>query len=573
LCICGQWLMMNSVNKTPTTETASAQETVDLRALMRPLRRWKWVVVLIAVIASAGTYFLSSRLPKHYVSSTRVYVEVVDPAAAVESPQLSTTPTAQDMQDLASLFTAQAVTAAVDKKLALPIGSAKAGSVSVTPLEGTNSTPTSFLVVTATADSGSLAARLANTYVAEFLAARRSAQAAEATSYANATRQELGTLLNTPANAAQRQALITQESQLKTLALNPSAGAEQTNPAVVPSSPSSPKPVRNAILAGLVGLLLGVGLAFGLELLDRRLLRISDVEKMYRMPVLTVLPHTRKPVLMRDGYAAIPADFIEPMRSLRVSLELAFGDRRQRTLLVASAVPGEGKSTVVRDLALVYAEAGMSVLIIDADLRQPSIARILGVEPETKSLLWPQPGLAQVLRNEVSLAAAALPILRFGIPTRTPSVNTNGTREPPSVGGPRQGSIELLDYGERVANPVALLASAAMGSTLAAAAGRYDTIIVDSAPLLAVADTVPLLGMVDGVVLVARLGLSTRESADRLWALLERVPAGNLMGVVANGMRGTYLDGGYGSYGYGYGDQVFTAPAGAVTPEVPPAAR
>jgi Mrp family chromosome partitioning ATPase len=566
--------MLNSMNQPSTTASGSTQGTVDLRAFMRPLRRWKWVVVLIVLVAGGGTYFLSSRLPKHYVSSTRVYVEVVDPAAAVESPQLSTAPSAQDMQDVASLFTAQAITAAVDTKLGLPISSATAASVSVTPFEGANSTPTSFLVITATADSGSLAARLANTYVAEFLASRRSAQAAEAAADAKATRQELGTLLNTPSNAAQRQALVTQESQLQTLALNPSAGAEQTNPAVVPSSPNSPKPVRNAILAALVGLLLGVGLAFGLELLDRRLLRVSDVEAMYGMPVLTVLPHTRKPELMRDGHAAIPANFLEPMRSLRISLELGFGNRRQRTILVASAVPGEGKSTVVRDLALVYAEAGMSVLIIDADLRQPSIARILGAEPQAKSRAATQPGLAQVLRNEVSMAAAVLPVVRFEVPARTPSVTTNGkngSRAPVPVGGPRQGSIDLLNYGERVANPVVFLSSPAMGSILTAATGRYDAVIVDSAPLLAVADTVPLLSMVDGVVLVARLGLSTRQSAGRLRALLERVPAANLMGVVTNDMRGAYLDEGYGTYGYGYGDQVFAAPASTDTPMAPTA--
>jgi len=110
-----------------------------------------------------------------------------------------------------------------------------------------------------------------------------------------------------------------------------------------------------------------------------------------------------------------------------------------------------------------------------------------------------------------------------------------------------------------VPNPVGLLSSTQMKSLLTAACGHYDTIIIDSAPLLAVADTVPLLDVVDSVVLVARLRLSTRDSADRLTSLLSRVPSASIAGIVTNDTRGGILNEGYGGYGYGVG-------TGAATP-------
>ena len=419
------------------------------------------------------------------------------------------------------------------QQLHLPLGSA--GSVSVAPLAGGGSTgTTSFLIVTATSGSPTLAARLANTYVSVFLASRRSAQAAQALSDAKRPGGRWTPFPTRPANAAERQTLLTQDVQFRTTAANPSAGARQINPAVPPTAPSSPRPKHDAILGGIVGLLLGIAAAFGLELLDRRLVRVSSVESIYGMPVLAVLPHVRRPTPSRDGHAMIPPAFVEPMRTLRINVGMATGVKPRRTLLVTSGVSGEGKSTVVRDLALVCAEAGEAVLVIDADLRRPSIAKLLGVEAQL--------GLAQVLRREVLPAQAIVAVHRPG----PYPASHNGSNGAGPTGDPRlRGSIDLLSYGEQVANPVGLLASAEMASTLAAAIGRYDTVILDSAPLLAVSDTVPLLEMADAVILVARLGLTTRDSADRLAILIQRVPKANLAGVVTNDMRGNFLDGGW----------------------------
>lgn len=534
---------MSQLDPAPVTQP----EQFEVGAYLRPLWRWKWVVLLVVAVAAAGTFLLESRQPKRYVSSTSVLIQNADPAASVDAAQPVSPPTPQQMVDLATVFTDQAITAGVYKELKMPLGSA--GTVSVAPQVGSGATESSILVVTATSGSPDLAARLANAYVAVFRASQSAAQAAQATADLAATRRALSTLADTSANAAQRQQLVTQEGVLRTLILNPSAGATPIDAALVPAGPSSPKPTRDALFGGIIGLLLGIGLAFALELVDRRLVQVSSVEANYAMPVLAVLPHVRDPTPIRDGRAIVPPAFVESVRSLRINLGIARGESRARSLLVASALPGEGKSTVARDLALVYAEAGAAVLMIDADLRRPSLARLFGVASSV--------GLAQVLRREIPLAEAPIPVYRSHPRGASPNGHGPRARETQSRGG----TVDLLDYGESVPNPVTLLGSEEMTSLLRAVLQRYDVVIVDSAPLLAVADTVPLLEEVDAVLLVARLGLITRDAAQRLSVLLERMPRARIAGVVTNDIRtrGGRRDRKYGYYGYPQRAEVTTS--------------
>jgi non-specific protein-tyrosine kinase len=525
------------------------QDAVLVRAGLRPVWRGRWLIAVAVVIAAAGGYFLSWRHPKEYTASARVYVESADPASAVTSPQTPTLPNAQDMENFATLFTAQAITAVVDKQLGLVAGSATAGSVAVAPLAGPSSTPTSFLVVTATADSPALAANLANAYVTAFLESRRSAQASEATTDISTIKQELASLSKGSASLAARQTLLTETAQLHALALNPNAGATQTDVAIAPTSPSSPKPVHAAILGAILGLFIGLLLALGLEFHTRRMVGGSDVEYLFGLRSLAALPETPYPADPSGRHTVTPADFLEPIRGLRITLSLAAGDSPPRTILIASGLSGEGRSTVVRDLALVYAEAGQSVLVIDADLRRPSMGDLFGIDTRAGIASPDVPGLAQLLRGEAELDSVVLPVL----PLDGKTAGENGHRALGRDDYARGGSVDLLSYSERAENPVALLASSAMQHVFEMAAERYDVVIVDSAPLLAVADSLPLLRFVDTVVLVVRVGLVTRESAARLRLLLESVPGVSLAGVVTNGVPRTHHYGGYEGYGEGYG--------------------
>jgi receptor protein-tyrosine kinase len=495
------------------------------------------VILLIAILAAGGTYALTSHEKKTYESATLVYVEDADPAASVSTSAVAVPPTSTALADIATLFTGQAITEKVYSRLGLPVGSA--GSVVVTP-----SSDSTFITVSASSHSPVLAARLANTYVSVFFASQAAAVTTAALADAAAASATLQTIPNTgAANLAQRAALLAQIADYKADAYNPSSGAQVIDAAAVPALPISPKPTRDTVFAGVIGLLLGIGLAFLLDLADRRLVRVSSVESIYDRSVLAVIPHVANASPRANGSFLTPPAFVEVMRSLRVNVRLAAGDRPLRSLIVTSALPAEGKSTVVRDLAFAYADAGERVLVIDCDLRRPSLARVFGVKPEV--------GLVQVLRREAKPAEATVTVFR----TRQ-AASSGAAGEVMAAGDPRaSGSIDVMAHGERVASPAALLASREMLGLLALTASHYDFVILDTSPILTVTDAVPLLDQVGAVLFVARLGMTTREAAERLAELGRRVPKMHLAGVVVNDMRGSYLDEGHSyssRYGYEY---------------------
>lgn len=527
-----------------------------MRDYVRPVWRRKWLILAIVVLATAGTYALASRRHStaaritQYTSSTQVYIEVADPVEQIGSTGVPNPPDGQQMSDLATLFTAQSITQAVYHHLGKPVGSA--GSVNVGLLDTRSATAygTSIIVVQATSTTARLAALLANTYVTEFLASRDSAEAAAASADAAATRAQIGTLPNISSNASERRALQLQVAQYDEIVRNPNPGAYQVSPAPLPAativtSGSARTPIVDALIALVVSLLLGIGLAFGLALFDRRLLRVSAVESSYGRAVLAVLAHVSKPAL--NARPVVPPEFVESLRSLRVNLRLSPNGSSPRTLVVTSAVPGEGKSTVACNLALVCSESGERVLLIDADLRRPGVADWFGIDTEI--------GLTQMLRGGASFAETVVTVR----PMHHGEARDNGGPRREVRGDPRaHGQLDVLAHGELLDVPAPLLSSRAMAAMLDAAGRRYDLVIIDTAPLLAVADTVPLLGEADAVLVVARLGVTTRDVAERLGEVVGRVPDANWLGVVANDARAAFLDSGYGGLyvggrgGYGY---------------------
>ena len=263
--------------------------------------------------------------------------------------------------------------------------------------------------------------------------------------------------------------------------------------------------------------------------------------------MLAVLPHVDKPSLTQNGSSELSGDFREPFRILRTNVELAAVDTPPRTIVVSSAMPGEGKSTVVRNLALAFHESGKRVAVVDLDLRHPALAGLFGV-PLGR-------GVTDVLRRDVKLEDVMLQI-GSGVPVFDEFVETNGAASNGANGhhtSTAESGVTLLLAGAPPANPPAVLASQRIVEILDELCDRYDIVLIDSAPLLAVSDTVPLLRYADATLIVGRLGVTTRDTAKRLTEFLGRVPDVTLLGVIANDLSrreaGAY---GYG-YGYGYG--------------------
>jgi Mrp family chromosome partitioning ATPase len=238
--------------------------------------------------------------------------------------------------------------------------------------------------------------------------------------------------------------------------------------------------------------------------------------------MLASIPHGDPAPTDRDGRVLISDRHREAFRTLRTNLDLQSLDRPVRTILVASALPTEGKSSVVRNLALAYREAGLRVAVIEADLRQPSLPKMFRVRRD--------PGLTNVLSQQTT-SSEALQTVAAG--------EAEGTLEEraPADGssdGFARAQLVVMTSGPNPANPPAVLGATRAHEVLREVAGDHDIVLVDSPPLLAVSDAIPLLSVVDGTLMVARLGLTKRDAARRVMELIHRVPDARVLGVVAN---------------------------------------
>ena len=376
--------------------------------------------------------------------------------------------------------------------------------------------------ITATNSDPQLAARIANTFAQQFIAFRREADRSKISSAQQLVQEQLRRLPAAERKSPEGTALSQRAEQLQILAALQTGNAELVQPAQPPSSPSSPKPIRNGAIGLLFGLLFGVAVALLLERLDRRLSRTEDIAEAFDRPVLGAIPESRTIAKSQGRDAALAPAEAESFRMLRASLRYFNVDRKITSVLITSAAPAEGKSTVAIHLASAAASAGQSVLLLEADLRRPTIARRLGISPGV--------GLSQVLAGDVPLSEA----------TQAVAV-TSGAFET------TQRTLDVLVSGPIPPNPADLIESERMRKVITHAEGLYDLVIVDTPPTSVVSDAIPLVKEMSGVIVVTRLGRTTRESASHLRSQLENLDA-NILGVVVNSAGKT---GGYG-YGYGY---------------------
>jgi succinoglycan biosynthesis transport protein ExoP len=476
---------------------------------LRPVWRFKVIVVLVVVLAAAATYFYENHQTKVYQSSTRLYVgqstlqELLTPTAAVQSPTT--------VANQALLLTTPAVADVVRKRLNLT----SSPRALLDAIQAVPSSNTSFLTITAKNANPDLAARLANGFAQAYLRVAGGSLVGSARSSLRATEGRLKQLGGGLANSTVRTGLRQQIAALEGIISSPPSVGLQLAPAAVSNVPISPKPTRDAIFAGALALVIGVILSYLFDRGDRRVRRLDELETLFELPVLANVPHVRHPDPTPGDPAGTPASLREPLRTLRVSLDIARAasngkDVSQKVILVTSALPAEGKSTIVRNLAISYREAGSRVAVLEADLRRPVLAAQFGVEPG--------PGLSEALAEagELSLQRVA------------------DSAEPPLR---HPGAIDVAVAGAGHDDPTVLLTEERLRVIISGLAAEYDIVLVDSPPLLAVSDGLPLLGLADGVLLVVRAGTVTRPAAERVRATIDRVnrvaPV-HLLGIVAN---------------------------------------
>jgi succinoglycan biosynthesis transport protein ExoP len=529
----------------------------------RPLWSRRRLILIAVIVATGGVYAYYSSKPNVYTASTPVFVK--DPGDPLSgAPSLASTD--RSVQNQAALLYSREIAAKVARKIGYKGTSAQLlARVSVTTREGED-----FVNVIARGDTPQQSATIANAYAGEFVTLINNSQTSRIQRGLDLSRLQLRHVPPGPATQATRQTLGDQIRRLELALKVPPSLTRQIDPALPPSGPSSPKPVRNALFAFILSLMIAAGAAFGLERFDRRLKRPGDIHDVYGQPLLAVLPHSDDPAPRKGEVAVLSPEFRESFRVLRTNIELARLDSPPRTIVVSSAVPGEGKSTVVRNLALAFRETGKSVAVVEGDLRHPTLGTLFGAHGDA--------GLAEVLTHDARLGDVTLQVAT-ALPGLDELVRVDGRKAPPSkANGAANGkartatrktpqgnvaiaevpaSLTLLLSGTRPANPPAVLASTRTVEVLDELREQHDIVLIDSAPLLAVTDTVPLLRYADAAIFVGRLGFTTRDTAKRLIEFLDRIPDVELLGIVANDLSQLDASGygyGYGYGGYGYGD-------------------
>jgi polysaccharide biosynthesis transport protein len=469
-----------------------------LEQLSRIVRRRKWVVLqaLIAVPVLALLFSLTQE--KEYTATATLLFRQAP--IGVEEGESVIDPTRE---------------AATNGQLVgLPVVASKAaealeGVSGTEVLEGVeveSSAEADTAKIAATTEDAQLSADMANAYGNAYIDFRRQADRAQVQDAIDVAESSLEKL--SPAEQEGKEGIALGE-QLDRLKLNQAlqtGGAELVQPATVPSSPSSPKPLRNVMLGIVLGLLLGLGLAALLDRIDRRVRSIDELEGLYGVPILARIPRSQRLSRRRPEAIGPQTQEGEAFRVLRTNLRYFNVDSGLRSILITSPEAGDGKSTVARTLAMTMAEMGDDVILVEGDLRKGGELR--GVTG------GPASGLSNVL--------AGTPFEKVVIDVDVPATT-----------GGQDRSLSVLPSGPIPPNPSELLDSAQMRDLLIKLQERFRIVIIDSPALGAVSDALALVSEVSAVVIVGGLGKTTRDAGRELskqFSLLGRKP----IGVIAN---------------------------------------
>lgn len=312
--------------------------------------------------------------------------------------------------------------------------------------------------------------------------------------------------------------LLNNYEQVRLARLRSTPNVIPVEPAKVPTNPVSPQPIRDAGVGGVIGIILMAAIAFAIEYLDDTIKTPEDVNRLLGVPVIGLigemdLGNTESAALFTAQNPRAP--ITEAFRTLRTNLDFAGVDKPIRSLLITSASPSEGKTTIATNLAAVIAQGDRKVVLIDADMRRPSVHQHLQL-PNYK-------GLSDVFRNPEDLNSILTPWSNY--------------------------HVNVLTSGPLPPNPAELLGSTKMADIITACQEIADIVIIDSPPFV-VADPVILSAKMDGVLLVIEPGGTKIDMARTMLEQLGRAGA-HVVGVVLNPIskqRANYYAGRYRYY-------------------------
>ena len=512
---------------------------MELRQYALLLRKWLWLVVICTVVAGGTAYGVSKNsTPIYQASATLLVNQASNPVSGAGYQDILTSE--RLAKTYANLLTGWPMLDETARRLGVDAKDLEK-TVTVSSVRDTQ-----LLEIQVEGPNPQLIVQIANTLPEVFIAQNQELQMGRVSESKASLEREITSVeaditrtqdaLNAVTDDNQRMRLETSLAQYRSTYSSLLSSYQQirlaeaqatdnvaiAKPARVPELPIRPRTMTNTLLAAVVGAMIAVGAAFLIEYLDDTIKTPDDVARVSGLSTLGAIARLKETGGTRQlvAWLQTKAPESEAYRTLRTNIQFSSVDKPVRSLLVTSAGPSEGKSTTAANLAVVMAQTGQRVVLVDTDLRRPVMHKVFGVANNT--------GLTSALLNGEQVVLDG------------------------HLQGTEVENLSLLTSGPIPPNPSELLGSQRMGRLVEKLAGQADLVIFDSPPVLAVTDAAVMGRQVDGVVLVVDAGQTREQVLGQAAGELQKTGA-NLLGVVLN--RLDSRRGGYYYYYYYYSEE------------------
>ena len=548
----------------------SASRTTGGRTLgdyLTVLWRWKWMIVAIVVASTGGAYLYAwSQSPQYSSAATLLYEQPVDPTNPLQTSYYSSMDRDMAVESVINIMGSTEIADRAEKYLGDEVDDPYNVSASTrTSSDATSSGSGGVVDIVATSGNPRESAKVATVYAQAVVEWRKAQQVDRVEVAIEAVEQAL-TTYNTEASrqSAEYLSLKQQLANLELLKTTSSADFKMVSPGMVPTEPFAPKPLKSAMLGMGVGLLIGVGLAFLLDPLTQRVRGKREAGEVLGLPILGSVPEIERDKLRHGNIVALTdpsGRSAEALRLIRSNLDYLNVDRAS-SILVTSALAGEGKSTTACNLAVTMALAGKHVAIVDGDLRRPKIHEYFGLSNAT--------GLSSVAFGDAQLRDA---LLEVSLAPRRPGSDGSGAivRQRAAMdragGKPAAGAVTtaatatprvleraagdmrkllVLPAGPRVADPGEVVASRRFGEVIRELqSDDVDVVIVDTPALLEVSDAAAMASQVEALIVIVDITKAHQMVLQEMRDILAPLPCKQLGAILVKTKRSR-------SSGYGY---------------------
>lgn len=460
-------------------------------------------MVMVTLLVMAAALVASFASQKQYDGQAALLFGGQDRVESLLTPdaQSNVNDPERQLNTDVSLIKLDTVADAVKRRLNLPTPTSEL----LDQVSAETSSSSDIVTVTARDPSPRRAAAIATAFAQEYVTYRRNAARRSFDEAAQLAQSRLDALSPQDQATEEARQLRARKRDLEINAALQTGGVEVIRKAAVPASPSRPRPKLSAALGLFLGGLLGIALALALEFADRRLKDEDSIEEVFELPLLAAIPPPPRRGV--DDHTQV-----ESYGMLAANVRLT-STAESQVVMVTSPSPEDGKTSVSLGLARALARLGARVILIEADLRRPSVSRYVGL-PQTPGLTSLLGGGGSHLAHEVTWLDAT-------------------TMQPVTLGDLKEGlSFAVLPAGSVPPNPQRLLARPEMTEIVETARSLANVVIIDTPPIGTVNDSVTLARLVDSIIVVARLNKTTKDAARRALRVLRNVAA-QLLGVVA----------------------------------------